>query len=200
MFEIMTVCTGNICRSPLAAALLSTRLAGLDVAVTSAGTQGLSAAPMTHEARRIAVELGASVDEVTAHRSRFLLESHLASPDLVIALSREHRRRIVELAPARMRRTFTAREFARLAATLPDDAIRDAAAEGAADPTARMRAAVAAVSRRRGTVPTPRDAGEDDVIDPYRRPWGVYQRSAAQLMPAVDEIVRVLTIAAQARA
>src|SRR5690606_17245040 len=36
---ILTVCTGNICRSPLAETVLATRLADLDVRVHSAGTQ-----------------------------------------------------------------------------------------------------------------------------------------------------------------
>ncbi|MCC7128594.1 MAG: hypothetical protein IT192_07250, partial [Microbacteriaceae bacterium] len=36
--RILTVCTGNICRSPLAEALLAKELKGLPVAVESAGT------------------------------------------------------------------------------------------------------------------------------------------------------------------
>ena len=40
--------------------------------------------------------------------------------------------------------------------------------------------------------PTPED---DDVIDPYGRSWQTYERSAAQLVPALDEVVRVLRVA-----
>ncbi|MFT4135447.1 low molecular weight phosphatase family protein [Microbacterium sp.] len=196
MFEIMTVCTGNICRSPLAEVLLRARLAPLEVRVHSAGTQGLDAAPMTAEARRLAVELGADAADADAHRSRYLTERDLRSPDLVVALSREHRRRIIELAPARMRRTFTAREFARLAAGLGDDDVRAAAAAGGSDDAARMRAAVSAVAAMRGAIALPADPADDDVVDPYRRSWDTYQRSAAQLMPGIDEIERILRLAA----
>jgi protein-tyrosine phosphatase len=36
---------------------------------------------------------------------------------------------------------------------------------------------------------------DDDVIDPYRRDRAVYEESASQLIPAVDEVARVLRAA-----
>lgn len=196
MFEIMTVCTGNICRSPLAEVLLRERLASLDVKVHSAGTQGLDAASMTPEAQKLAAELGADTAAAAAHRSRWLTEADLQTPDLIIALTREHRGRILDLAPARMRRTFTAREFGRLAAGLSDDEIREAASLGGTDQAARFKAAVAAVADLRGQVHAPADPSEDDVVDPYRRSWTTYQRSAAEMMPGIDQVERVLKLAA----
>lgn len=198
MFEIMTVCTGNICRSPLAEVLLRAGLSDLGVRVHSAGTQGLDAVPMTSEAQRLAVELGASVDDAANHRSRFLTEGDLSTPDLVLAMSREHRRRVVELAPSRLRRTFTAREFARLAEGVSDDEIRAVVHAAGGDARDRMRVAIAEVATRRGMVPAPADADADDVVDPYRRSWETYQRSAAQLLPGVEQVVRVLSVAARA--
>ncbi len=195
MFEILTVCTGNICRSPLAAVLLQSRFGGPDVIVASAGTRGLNAAPMTPEAVRLASELGGDVEMATAHRSRPLRDQDLVSPDLIIALTREHRTRILDISPARMRSTFSAREFARLASAISDDDIRESIAGAGAEPTARMRAAVRAVSGMRGSVRPPVDPSDDDVVDPYRRPWSTYQRSAAQLMPAIDQVTRVLQLA-----
>ena len=191
MFEILTVCTGNICRSPLAAVVLRSRLADQDVSVSSAGTHGLDAAPMTTQAVRLATDLGADPEDANTHRSRFLREQDLVSPDLIIALSREHRRRILDMAPARMTQTFPAREFARLAEAVSDDDIRHAA-EGLEAPAERMRAAVQRVSSMRGAARPPRDPRADDVVDPYRRSWATYQRSAAELVPAIDQIVRVL--------
>jgi protein-tyrosine phosphatase len=44
-------------------------------------------------------------------------------------------------------------------------------------------------------VDLPADAADDDVIDPYRRSWKTYELTASQLVPAVDEVVRVLRIA-----
>jgi protein-tyrosine phosphatase len=33
---------------------------------------------------------------------------------------------------------------------------------------------------------------DDDVIDPYGRSWQTYELSAAQLTPALEQVVRVL--------
>lgn len=196
--EIMTVCTGNICRSPLAELLLATRLADLGAEVHSAGVRGLSAAPMTPEAIDLAIEYGVAEADADAHRSRFLTEAMLVSPDLILAMTREHRREIAELAPARLRSTFTVREFARLAASLSDDDVADAVADAGPDATPgdRVRAAAAAVAGRRGLLPPPADPADDDVIDPYRRDWSVYRTSADQLVPALAEVERVIRIAA----
>ncbi|MAP64009.1 MAG: low molecular weight phosphatase family protein [Microbacterium sp.] len=194
MVELITVCTGNICRSPLAAQLLQTRLADLDPRVTSAGTRGLRSARMTRESAYLAQHLGVPAEVSSTHRSRFLQENDLATPDLIIAMTREHRRDIAELAPARLRHTFTVREFARLAAATPDaDLLSSAEAAGAAG-GARLRAAAEVLAARRGLTPPPADPEDDDVVDPFRQEWSVYQRSAAQLVPAVDEVVRVVRL------
>jgi protein-tyrosine phosphatase len=199
MFEILTVCTGNICRSPLAETLLRTRLAPYAPRISSAGTMGLDSAPMTAEAQHLAVALGVTAEMADQHRSRYLQEGDLRAPDLILAMSREHRRKIVELAPARLRSAFTLREFARLAADTPDGDIAAAALTGGADGSARARAAVAAVAAQRGMSAPPADPAEDDIIDPYRRSWETYQLSASQLVPAADQVVRVMSIAMTAR-
>ena len=87
MIEILTVCTGNICRSPLAAVALQHRLTEWGVAsnIRSAGTQGLTSAPMTPEAQRLAVAAGVPEADAAAHRSRALTEDMLSSPDLILA-------------------------------------------------------------------------------------------------------------------
>ncbi|MBD8023749.1 arsenate reductase/protein-tyrosine-phosphatase family protein [Microbacterium gallinarum] len=199
MFEILTVCTGNICRSPLAETLLRTRLAAYEPRVHSAGTMGLDSSPMTPEAVRLAVGFGVAQDLVDAHLSRYLTEAELRSPDLILAMSREHRRKIVELAPARLRSTFTLREFARLANDTSDEEIAAAAVTAGADGSARARAAVATVAAQRGMSAPPADPADDDVIDPYRRSWDTYQLSASQLVPAIDQVVRVMSVAMTAR-
>lgn len=190
--EILTVCTGNICRSPLAEQVLRARLTGVDAAVSSAGTKGLVDAPMTSEAARLAASLGVPADDSAAHRARWLSEAHLSGPDLVLTMTREHRRDVVELAPARVRSTFTVREFERLATGVADAAFRAAADDAGVDPHARVRAALDVLNARRGSIPVPADAAEDDVIDPFRRSWETYQRSTAQLLPGLGEVVRVL--------
>jgi len=194
VFEIMTVCTGNICRSPLAEQLLRTRLADLPGRITSAGTYGLDAAPMPAPAQQLAAQYGVPAVMADAHRSRRLTPAQLETPDLILAMAREHRRGVVELAPARLRAAFTVREFARLAADTADAEIQKAVAVHQ-DASARLRAAVAVVASHRGMILPPESADDDDVVDPYRQSDAVYQRSGQQLVPAIDQVVRVVRLA-----
>ena len=195
MLQILSVCTGNICRSPLAEQLLRTRLADVGVVVSSAGTRAPEARPMTPEARHLAVNLGVPASDSDAHRSRFLTEAHLAEPDLIITMTREQRRTVAELAPARFRSTFTLREFARLASDVSNDDLRTAVDESD-EPSERLRSALAALAGRRGIALPPQDPADDDVIDPYRQSWEIYQQSAAQMLPALGAVETLIRTAA----
>ncbi|WP_404443846.1 low molecular weight phosphatase family protein [Microbacterium marinum] len=194
MFEIMTVCTGNVCRSPLAQQVLADRLADLPGTITSGGTFEMDASPMPDEGQRLAAAFGVRPEVSAAHRSRVITAERLSTPDLILAMARDHRRQIVSLSPARLRSTFTIREFARLAADTSDGEIISAAS-GAPTPSEKVRAAVATVAGHRGMTLPPESPDDDDVVDPYRRSWNTYERSGAQLAPAIDEVVRVLRLA-----
>ncbi|GAA1666457.1 low molecular weight phosphatase family protein [Microbacterium lacus] len=196
MIEIFAVCTGNICRSPLAAQLLRARLADYPVVVESAGTRGRPAA-MTPDAKRLAEMHGALPGDAEEHRARYLTERMLASQDLILGMAREHRRAIAELVPAKVQVTFTVRELARLAQAA-DPLDLEAAAQGP-DAKTRLRGILRHLSSLRGRVTPPRDAAEDDVVDPFGRSWNTYQLSAAQLVPAVDEVARVVELARPGR-
>ncbi len=192
---ILTVCTGNICRSPMAEALLRARLRDLGVRVHSAGTHALVGQAMTEQALALATRFGAEAGEAGVHAARLLTEPILTESDLVLAMTREHRSHVVQLAPALLRRTFTVREFARLAATLSDEQVRAAADAAGPDAGARLRALAALVGGQRGLVMA--QADDDDVIDPYRRSQETYELSAAQLGPALDGVERVVRTALQ---
>jgi protein-tyrosine phosphatase len=195
LLEILTVCTGNICRSPLAEQLLRLRLAPLPVVVRSAGTYDLEGEPMTPESARLAAGLGVPAEDSASHRSHHLTERDLVSPDLVLTMTRAHRRAVVELAPARVRTAFTVREFARLASAVPEGELRAAAEAAGPDARERVRAAAHTVAAYRGIAQPLDDLADDDVIDPFRQSWQTYELSAAQLDPAIDEVVRVVRLA-----
>lgn len=187
---ILTVCTGNICRSPLAEVLLRAELEPLGVRVHSAGTHALVGHGMPEPALDLAVQEGADPEVAAAHQARYLVEPLLADADLILTMAREHRSHVVKMMPNRLRRTFTVREFARLASTLTDEEAR-AAAEAAGDsPRERFAAVLRAVNDQRGITPSSGD--EDDVIDPYRRSRETYARSAAELTPALVEVERIV--------
>jgi len=190
--NILTVCTGNICRSPLAEVVLASRLADLDVRVHSAGTQALVGYGMPGEARALAERNGVVASLAGAHRARLLTEALVQGADLVLAMTAQHSTAAAQLSPRRLHRTFTVREFARLASSLDDGVLRSVA-RGSRNARSRFNALVQAVSDQRGVAP--RAVGDEDVIDPYRRSADVYAQSEAQLIPALAQVERVVRIA-----
>ncbi len=190
-FEILTVCTGNVCRSPLAEQILRARLGELPrVSVASAGVYSLAGRPMTPEAATLSVEFGGLGSE--HHVARDLTPMLVESAGLVFAMSREHRRSIVELRPRASRTTFTLREFARLSQDISDDELSGVAALPLDAVAERLAELVHSVAARRGLVERPTDPLDDDIVDPYRRGDTVYRESAAQLVPAAETAARVL--------
>lgn len=114
MVSILVVCTANVCRSPLAAALLRKHgeAVGIEMAVTSAGflAEGQEAHPDTVRAGR---DVGV---DLVGHRSRRVSARMLAweGRDLVIAMTRKHLRELVVMEPSIWNHTVTLRELDRL--------------------------------------------------------------------------------------
>lgn len=181
VFTILTVCTGNICRSPLAESLLRVVLGGLAVEVESAGTHALVGSVPPEQTQRVGLDLGAV--DIAQLRSNQLTVEHLERADLVLAMAKEHRAAVAELLPRAVRRTFTIREFARLSAHVHENDLEELQR---LNPDERLRAAVETVAQLRGTVERPDDLAEDDVVDPYRQSDEVFDESARQLVPAIN--------------
>lgn len=193
-FQILSVCTGNICRSPIAELALARALEPLgDVSVESAGIGALVGRGVPQPAQHLAT--GAQID-AGAHVARQIDVQMIREANLIVAMAREHRRYIVESLPAAMRRTFTLRELARVADAIDGELPSAVAASGATTAEEGMSAAVALAASLRGTVPPPVNADEFDVVDPYRQSDAVYQRSFGELLPAADRVAAFLTHAA----
>jgi protein-tyrosine phosphatase len=116
-FNVLFVCIGNVCRSPLAESLLRLRLQqqlgplSEHVVVTSAGSRALAGRAMNDMAAAELARLGGSADDFTA---RQLTEAIAGGAGLILTATRELRSRVLEEAPAALRRTFTLTEFAAL--------------------------------------------------------------------------------------
>ena len=91
-YRILTVCTGNICRSPLAEYALREAVAASDLAgqveVASAGTTGWEGGnPIDPRAGALLREHGI---DPSAHRARRMDPQELREVDLVLALDHDH--------------------------------------------------------------------------------------------------------------
>lgn len=181
-FRVLAVCTGNISRSPVVERLLALRL-GPSVSVRSAGTAALVGEPIDPPMAALLAEAGG---DVAGFEARQVTERLLVEADLILALTRDHRSRVVELAPATVRRSYTLLEFARLAR-----AVDQAAVPARLVPGERLRALVPLAASLR---PVVRKAAHetDDVPDPYRRGRDAYERAMALISEATDTIVGVV--------
>lgn len=180
MFRITTVCTGNICRSPLAESLLRAELPSGIFTVNSAGVAAVVQGTVPEQQLRIGDALG--VTDLREHRAQALTPGMIGISDLILGMSRGHRKRLVRLDPQALRRTFTLREFAHLAEYVtPEDV--EAALSDSANPLA---AAVEAVARLRGMVPPLPSKAHQDIVDPFRKTRAVYRQSRDELVPAAD--------------
>lgn len=91
MATVLFVCTGNLCRSPMAAALLQARLtcdeARRDWQVGSAGVWTVDGRPASAYAVEEMAQRGI---DLRTHRSRNITRELMAGADLVLAMTRGH--------------------------------------------------------------------------------------------------------------
>ena len=179
-FSILTVCTGNICRSPLAERVLQSQLGAVhpEIEVHSAGTHAMAGAPMQETAASELARLGGAAGDF---RARQLAVRMIADADLVLTMTREHRTYVLEEHPRALRRTFTLREFALLLQLVgASDAPRDLADVVAAAAESRSRLAEVPASML-------------DIADPYGRTDDHYRVMADDVSAAVTAITTAVT-------
>lgn len=167
-FSVLVVCSANICRSPMAEQMLRARS---ELEVGSAGTAALVGRPMDSASAHALRELGIAPGE---HVARQLTPALIDSADLVLAATLRHRREIVDLTGPAAGRTFTLREFARLAAS--------------SRRTPDRVSLVASLAARR----EPPQPSLDDIGDPFAAPYAQMQACAGQLSSAIDQVVAAL--------
>lgn len=175
--QVLVVCTANIARSPLAAAMLRREL-GADVEVTSAGTRARDGFPAAPESVRLGEERGLDLRD---HRSRAVTPELVEASDLVLTMSERQRDAVGPMAPRTAGRVFAFREFDRLTG-----AVDATAAPGGPIPE-RLRWWRDRAHLARPMAPRAKD--REDVADPIGRPWEHWVALGALL----DELIPAIT-------
>lgn len=185
--RILTVCTGNICRSPYAQialqhALDTVRRGAFEV--SSAGTQAMIGDPVDPGSARI---LGSREIPSDSFVARQITERILDDIDIVLPLEVSHRKIVLSYSPRHLKRTFTVKELARLLDSADAREPWTQRLAGLATPEVRWAALPSHLARERGLSRVP--DGADDIADPYRRPQAAFDAMAAEVDAAIERIV-----------
>lgn len=101
--DVLVICVGNICRSPMAEALLRHRLPNAGVKVHSAGIGALLGAPMDPLAQMV---LAAHQVPTHSHIARQVDLQMLRQAELILLMEQAHQSNILRLAPEVRGKTF----------------------------------------------------------------------------------------------
>jgi protein-tyrosine-phosphatase len=185
-FRIVFVCTGNVCRSALAErlgrAFLEESLGrrAVSIHLESAGVRAVVGAEMDPDSGLVLQGFGGDPHGFAARQFEPELVAHA---DLVLTMTRDHRRQVLERAPKALPRTFTLREAADLAAGLGDDIPGRTFQERARQLVTRL---AASRTGRQGS-------RADDVADPIGRSVEVHQQVGEAIAEALLPLLRRIT-------
>ena len=183
MAHVLVICTGNICRSPMAEGFLRSalgrRFAAQAPTVDSAGTQGWEGSPA--QAGSIVAAREREVD-IERHVARRMTPDQIERADLVLTMAGEHRDEVADLVAAAADRTFTLKELVRLLQALPP-------AGGTPPDSIVERVSAADALRRGGFAGNPRD---EDIADPLGQPQDTYRAVAWELDDWIHRLVEGL--------
>ena len=97
--NILFICDGNICRSPMAEALLRKMLSDRKITGVKVASCGLSAQPWGIADRRLGLVIGEAYKLLQDHRSRPLTEQAVREADLILGMENRHVKTVLERFP-----------------------------------------------------------------------------------------------------
>ncbi len=187
-FSILTVCTGNICRSPLAEVYLREGLKNLGAFnVGSAGVGALVGQPMDENSQALALKRSLNLDPIPLARQ--IGPEMIGASDLILGMDRGHRTWILERYPRVKKKVFTIHEFAELIRNTSEEDLRMDIKKSAPKTLGEvLGAALASVRLSRGAVEPTALGATEDIVDPYRQSPEVFEAMDLHLAPCCEVI------------
>lgn len=183
MASILVVCTGNICRSPLAEGflrrVLEERFGAAAPDVASAGTIGWEGSPAVIESVEAAAERNT---DIRSHAARRLEPEQIIPASLIIGMTTEHRDAAGAMVPQAADRAFSLKEIARILDDLPPAPPTSSPIEALTN-----RVAQADAHRRAGFAGNPHD---EDIVDPLGMPTETFRAVAWEIDTLCDDLAR----------
>ena len=171
--RVLFVCTANICRSPMAAALFAKAAYVMDAPEARSASAGfLEGGRPVHEHTATVLE-GHGVD-VSRKRSRKLSPEVVEKADLILTMTSEHARGVVSRFPKAISDVYTLRHFGTVVTPRPDGL---STADWLDDLNAANRRAY---------------LGDDpllDIDDPIGHPLDVYRELSVELENTINWIM-----------
>lgn len=191
---VLVVCTGNICRSPVAEQLLrrDAGFADIDkyVVFSSAGTYAEIESLTNSRSIESAALQGIAIEPTPATQ---LTQKMIEAADLVLTATAEHRAHAIEQVPSANRKTYTLKEFARIAGYFAGDSNHlDPEIKAALSNATEYVDRLAVIAKYRGYAP--KAEASEDVMDPYGRNSEVYDVVTSELLELSNKIIAALKI------
>ncbi len=109
--KIMFICTGNICRSAMAHAMLlkKAKEQNKNIEVYSCGIWAQTGDVPTYEGREVMKDYGI---DISSHRATNIINSDIENMDVILCATYNHKRNVISMYPELKEKIFTIKEYA----------------------------------------------------------------------------------------
>ena len=111
MRKVLTVCTGNLCRSPMAEYILQKELIKEGVEDVLVESAGVIAYDGDHAASRAIEEMSRHGVDMTSHRTRRLTSEMIDEAEMILVMEQGHLHAVLHTAPSATEKTFLMASF-----------------------------------------------------------------------------------------